>query len=141
MRTGLYWNGTTFDKIGEVPTLSSTKSGIVIAPEVSSGKVLLDNGTWGTIEHNSIVVDVDFGQTGNETDIKVVLTGLTWVTTGSNIITRLYDEAYIDRDIEDALLEQIVCSASNIVNGVGFTLHVHAPNGAVGIYKITCIKI
>ncbi len=80
---------------------------------------------------NACTCTVDFG-TGDH-DASVVVTGQSWVTASSIIIATAQGE--------DARVEQIVCNVGALVDGVGFTVYAHAPNGALGTYTVNCIGV
>lgn len=91
----------------------------------------------GTI--NNLVVSVDFGSSRSDM-VKVTVTGQSWVTT-SSIVSALPIADTNYHSAEELLLEQISCTVTNLVNGTGFDLYVHAPNGTSGQYKINILGV
>lgn len=75
---------------------------------------------------------VDFG-TNDETDASVTVTGQSWVTTSSVVVCSVQGE--------DARVQSITANVDTLVNGVGFTVHAHAPNGASGTFTVNCIGV
>lgn len=86
----------------------------------------------------SVIVSFDFGNNTEETYVETIVTGQSWITSNSKIVVSLYGEDVGDRSAEDGILEGIILSTKNIINGVGFTLMSYAPHGANGIYKAIC---
>jgi hypothetical protein len=84
---------------------------------------------------NTSLVAVDFG---TDSDYLVITVPATWVASTSSIGFAVTPNL-LDHDIEDCLLEQINCTYGNIVAGVSFDLHLHAPNGTWGRYNISAI--
>lgn len=81
---------------------------------------------------------VDFG---TASDIAEVSVSASWVTSSSIIICCPSGSATADHDAEDYLLEGITANAVSLVDGVGFTIRAHAPNGTFGQYKINAMGI
>jgi len=76
---------------------------------------------------------VNFGTTEGNGDASVSVAA-TWVT-ASSIIVVSPGAASADHDAEDALLEGLIASVTDLTAGVGFTLTVHAPSGTWGRYN------
>lgn len=88
---------------------------------------------------NGVTVTVDFS-TGTDL-VRKTVTGQTWVTTGSEI-TATFTEGPGTRTVEEAVVEQLVCGVENIVDGDGFDLVVHSPNGkAYGEFNVFCVGV
>lgn len=79
-------------------------------------------------------ISVDFGNSGQETYIQTNVSD-TWILSNSKISAKIVCETTSDRSPEDSLIENMSVGISDITNG-GCILHCHAPNGAIGIYKI-----
>ena len=107
-------------------------------------KFLRDDGTFVTPAGggggggNSTTQTVDFGSTFTD-KAQIIITGLTWVTTTSEIIAHVKTPITVDPD-EIRLLEFITV-ISDLVNGVGFTLTVYSEPEATGTYDVMCIGI
>lgn len=112
-----------------------------MAPASGGGTVnfLRADGTWaapsggggGAIQSGTATVDFGTG----DTTASVTLTGLTWVTASSRVM--ITPVAGGDHpSVEEALIEQLHLSASDIVPGVGFTIRAHAPNKTNGSYAV-----
>lgn len=121
----------------------------ILPPDLgSNGQVLTTDGlgvlTWtnkgsgggGSTVHTQ-TVDIDFGASG---DYVTTTVSAAWVTPSHNIVFSVTPNT-LDHDVEDCILEEITCSYGNIVNGVSFDLHVHAPNETWGRYKIKVIGV
>jgi len=67
------------------------------------------------------------------------VTGLSWVSSSSFITCKIMGSTTTDHDAEDAILEGVTFEINNIVNGVGFDIIGHAPNGTYGKYTIKCL--
>ena len=74
-----------------------------------------------------------------ETYVTKTVTGQSWVTTDSYIICKVLGGITVDHDAEDAIIEGVRFEINNIVNGVGFDLIGHAPEGTYGKYSVKCI--
>ena len=80
---------------------------------------------------NACTCTVDFGT--DDTDASVVVTGQSWVTASSVIVCSVLGE--------DARIQSITANVDTLVNGVGFTVHAHAPEGASGTFTVNCIGV
>lgn len=93
----------------------------------------------GSGSGNGVTVTVNFS-TGTDL-VRKTVTGQTWVTTGSEI-TATFTEGSGTRTVEEAVVEQLVCGIENIVDGDGFDLVVHSPNGkAYGEFNVFCVGV
>lgn len=79
-------------------------------------------------------VSVDFGSTGQETYVLANVTDF-WISSTSKISASIVCETTSDRSPEDFLVENMSVGISDITNG-SCNLHCHAPNGAIGVYRI-----
>ena len=81
--------------------------------------------------------EVNFGllTSGQEGNAEVTVSN-TAVTSGQIILCSPAAVATADHDPEDAMLEGLTAYAGNIVDGVGFTIYVRAPQGTFGRYQI-----
>lgn len=81
---------------------------------------------------------VDFGADSDYAT--AVVTGQSWVAATSRIAAQVAGST-ADHDPEDALLEQLQISVSDLVPGVGFTVQAHAPEGTFGLYNVHCVGL
>jgi Collagen triple helix repeat (20 copies) len=105
------------------------------------------NGTNGTngidgvdgidAVQNTETVEVNFGA---HDDYAITTVSAAWIQSTS-ILSMTITPNLTDHDIEDALLEGVVCTYGNIVNGVSFDVHCHAPNDTHGRYNIKIIGV
>jgi hypothetical protein len=97
---------------------------------------LLTSTDWNIFNNKSVVnkisQEVDFGIVN---DYVVVTILANWISSTS-VLHFSVTPNLIDHDVEDALLEGIKCTYGNIVDGVSFDLHVHAPEETSGRYII-----
>lgn len=100
-----------------------------VLQELPAGDTLL--GTSGG-SGNGCTATIDFGS-GESGDTSVVVTGQTWVTPSSVIVCNVLGE--------DARIQSITADVDTLVNGVGFTVRAHAPNGASGTYTVNCVGV
>ena len=110
----------------------------------ASGNTLSVNGVavgGGSI--SSTTQEIDFGTF--ETTVTQVVTGLSWVGSGTVLVASLGDRSTISGNSlaspMEASLEEIVVTISDKVAGVGFTINAYAPNGANGKFLINIIGV
>lgn len=96
--------------------------------ELPIGDTLPGGGGGGG---NACTCTVDFG--AYEHDASVVVTGQGWVTSTSIIVCTVQGE--------EARIQSITANVDTLVDGVGFTVHAHAPDGAVGEFIVNCIGV
>jgi hypothetical protein len=93
--------------------------------------------TGGTGGGNFVQATIDFGySSGGQGDTAQVTVPATWVTSTSIILVGLAALSTPDHDPDDAVLEQIVVGATNLVPGVSFDIFAYAPNGTWGRYLV-----
>lgn len=80
----------------------------------------------------STEVTVDFG--AFETTAATVVTGQAWVTATSKLVASVFGT-------EDALLDQVSATVTDRVDGVGFTVIAHAPNGSSGTHLVHVVGV
>jgi hypothetical protein len=116
---------------------------LINSESATNGQVLTANGSggtsWTTVSGgggggslNTATVTVDFGTSD---DMVTSTISAAWVTSTS-IISMVITPHLTDHDLEDVLLEQLVCTYGNIVNGTSFDIFVHAPSDTWGRYII-----
>lgn len=121
------------------PTHKDVRAGTnVTVVEDARGFIVSASGGSGTFSGGGVTTVVDFG---SDSDMAVAtVTGQTWVTPTSVIVATL-GEASSDHDVEDGLIEGITFLICNRVNGVGFDVYAHAPNGTFGQYNVNCTGV
>ncbi len=77
---------------------------------------------------------LNFG-TGNF-QATAVVTGQTWVRSGSRILASVSAVPTAGRRAEEAMLEGITCYIGSLVEGEGFTIYANAPLGALGTFYV-----
>lgn len=82
---------------------------------------------------------IDFGS--GDTDARVTLTGLSWVSVNTLVLAGPTDTMSVDHGPEDALLEELRIVADKIIANVGFDLIAHAPHGSYGVFNIAWMGI
>ena len=87
---------------------------------------------------NSTTVDVDFGSSFTD-KAQVVVTGLSWVTTTSEITCQVLCPTTSDPD--ELYMLNIRPVISSLVNATGFTLTLYSEQEAKGIYKVMCVGV
>ena len=129
-------------KIGFTATVSpklEAGTNITLTQDEIGGNITIaaSGGSGGS--GNGVTVTVDFS-TGTDL-VRKTVTGETWVTTGSQIVAS-FTEGPGTRSAEEAAIEGLVCTVENIVDGDGFDLVVHAPNGeAFGEFNVFCVGV
>lgn len=93
-----------------------------------------ENGESG----NGVLVSVDFGASFTD-KAQTVVTGQTWVTSGSNITAQVLTPSGVDPD--EMYLLDIKAVISEIVNGTGFTVTLYSQPEAKGIYSVMCLGV
>lgn len=91
-----------------------------------------------TVGGNSVTQTVDFGSTFTD-KAELVVTGQSWVTATSEIITQIKTPTGVDPD--EMRLFEFDIVISDLVDGVGFTITVYSEPEATGTYDIMCIGI
>jgi hypothetical protein len=86
---------------------------------------------------NKVTTEVNFGTSGDYIQATV---SAAWITSGTHLLLTIVPNL-ADHDTEDVLLEELKCTYGNIINGVSFDLHVHAPNETHGRYIVTAIGV
>ena len=104
--------------------------------ELPSGDTV--NGAGGGGGGNSVTATVDFGGTFSD-KAQVVVTGQSWVTSGSEIVPQVLTPTGIDPDEMYLLNFKVVIS--DLVVGVGFTVTLYSTAQAKGTYSIMCIGV
>jgi hypothetical protein len=106
---------------------------------VTDANLLVIGNTSGvnTGDQNFETAEVDFGAVS---DYAITTVPALWITPTSTLSLAITPNL-IDHDIEDALLERIVCTYGNIVDGVSFDVHCHAPNETHGRYNIKIMGV
>lgn len=94
---------------------------------------------------HAVTCTVDFGDvggTGSDMALTTV-TGQPWVSsTSSKFIPQVCGRPDVSGvDDEDALLDQVRAVVTNIVNGVGFDVVAHAPEGTNGQFLVHVIGV
>jgi len=86
--------------------------------------ITVETGSMGLLmtTENSARATVDFGV--DQTDASVVVTGQAWVSSGMRFFAQVVGE--------DALINQVGAIVTDVVDGVGYTVRAHAPNGHSG---------
>ena len=87
---------------------------------------------------NSTTQTVDFGSTFTD-KAQIIVTGQSWVTTTSEIITQIKTPTSTDPD--EMRLFEFEIVISDLIDGVGFTITVYSEPEATGTYDIMCIGI
>jgi hypothetical protein len=87
---------------------------------------------------NSVTATVNFGASFSD-KAQVVVTGQTWVTVNSEIVTQVKTPSGTDPD-EMYLIEPEVV-ISDLVAGTGFTVTVYTEAEAKGTYDVMCIGV
>lgn len=90
---------------------------------------------------NSVSTSIDFGSTYDEYSTEVVVTGQSWVTSGTNVAINPSVVQGHGHTVEDYLLEEIKCYVTSLNPGVGFTIQAYAPNSSFGIFDITVSEL
>ena len=135
---------TTFSQfqINQSPVQSLDINWILPPNNGTSGNVLSNDGTgvlaWiapSSGGANKVTQEVDFGAVGDYLSVTVPAT---WVDATSSIVLSILPNL-TDHDTEDVLLEELKCTYGNIVNGVSFDLHIHAPNETWGRYIVKAV--
>jgi hypothetical protein len=112
-----------------------------------TGITLTDGGAGGNLtiassggSGNAVTTVIDFGTGKGDHSTSTVVTGQTWVTGGSNIVTSIID--YVgENSAEDASIEGITIAVGDIVAGTGFTVYASSPFGSVGKYQVSCMGV
>ena len=81
---------------------------------------------------NAYEAVVDFGTF--DTTATTVVTGLAWVTATTKLVASVFGT-------EDALLDQVSATVTDRVDGVGFTVIAHAPNGSSGTHLVHVVGV
>lgn len=115
---------------------------IAAASGGGSTTYLRADGTWavppGAGSGNSVTVALAFG--GSFTDkAQTVVTGQTWVASGSEIVAQVKTPASTDPDEMRLLDFKVVIS--DLVVGTGFTVTAYSEPEARGTYDIMCIGV
>jgi len=111
-----------------------------------TGITLTDGGAGGNLtiassgSGNAVTSVIDFGTGKGDHSTSTVVTGQTWVTGGSKIITSIIDYAG-ENSAEDASVEGITIAVGDIVAGTGFTVYASSPFGSVGKYQVSCMGV
>ena len=87
---------------------------------------------------NTVRVSVNFGASFTD-KVQVVVTGQTWVTSTSNIVSNILTPVGADPD--EMILLDMKAYISDLVEGVGFTLTVYCESEARGAYEVMCLAV
>lgn len=87
---------------------------------------------------HAVSVTVDFG--GGSDFARTTVTGQPWVKSTSRI-TACFASSSDDHDAEDSLLEQLGVKVTTLVDGVGFDVIAHAPEGTTGLYTVHVVGV
>jgi hypothetical protein len=122
--------GGTLDDLTDVTT-TTPLTGDVLTYD-GTGWVNLPPG--GSPPITAVSVELDFGTDSTYASREVI--GQSWVTSNMVFATMVAGDTKTDHDPEDGLLEELSFTVSDIVAGVGFTLHGYAPNGTFGKFNV-----
>jgi hypothetical protein len=86
---------------------------------------------------NSTTVDVT---TSGDSFASTVVTGQTWVASGSEIVATLMDHPS-GTSAEEAIAEGVTVGVGAIVAGTGFTVYLKSPNGGIGPYRVAIVGV
>jgi hypothetical protein len=109
----------------------------------TSGQTLVWNGTaWAPAtpssgSGNSTTVDVT---TSGDSFASTVVTGQTWVASGSEIVATLMDHPS-GTSAEEAIAEGVTVGVGAIVAGTGFTVYLNSPDGGIGPYRVAIVGV
>lgn len=111
-----------------------------------TGITLTDGGAGGNLTiassggGNAAIAIVDFGSGTGDYSTSTVVTGQTWVTSSSKILTSVIDYG-VENTAEDASVEGLTITIGDLVAGTGFTVYAASPFGSVGKYQIACMGV
>lgn len=95
-----------------------------------------DTDKSSAYEDRGEIVTVTF--TAGDHTASTAVSGKPWVTATTRFVHAVVGSS--SRSVEEALIEQIHFGVQPIV-GVGFTVHAHAPNGAVGAFLVHVVGV
>ncbi len=87
---------------------------------------------------NSVAVTLDFGSSFTD-KAQTVVTGQTWVASGSEIVAMVRTPSGVDPD--EMYLLDFRPVISDIVAGTGFTVTLYSEAEATGTYTVMCIGV
>ena len=132
-------NGQELDELHDVFLNKSTiQNGDTI--KWNSANNRFEQGPSGG-SSNSVSTSVDFGSTYNEYSTEVVVTGQSWVTSGTKVVINPSVVQGHGHTVEDYLLEEIKCYVTSLNPGIGFTIQAYAPNSSFGIFDVTVSEL
>ena len=111
-----------------------------------TGITLTDGGAGGNLTiassggGNTATAIVDFGSGKGDYSASTVVTGQTWVTSSSKILTSVIDYGG-ENTAEDASVEGLTITIGDLIAGTGFTVYAASPFGSVGKYQIACMGV
>lgn len=108
------------------PRVLTAGSGITLT-EDETDKTLTIAASGGGGGGNGTIVTVDFGV--GKTDVTVTVTGQTWVDSGTSAIVATLTDGPAGRVVEEGMIEELTWGVDNLIDGTGFDLTVHSPNG------------
>jgi hypothetical protein len=115
--------------------------GMLAQSGATSGQVIAWNGTaWAPATAgggNSTTVDVT---TSGDSFASTVVTGQTWVASGSEIVATLMDHPS-GTSAEEAIAEGVTVGVGAIVAGTGFTVYLNSPDGGIGPYRVAIVGV
>lgn len=104
----------------------------------TTGSVTTISASGGGGGGNGVTVTVAFG--GGADTITTTVTGQTWVDASTSSITATLTDGPSGRSVEEGMLEELTWGVNNLVDGTGFDLIVHSPNGkAYGSFNFYCV--
>lgn len=135
--------GITKDDLNITTVGGAVITKIVQGTNISISSTGADSGT-GVVTINatggsSIIIgqaSLNFGVvTREEYDTNIAVADAT-ITSSSRIVVSLSAETTADHSIDEVVNSEVVVSAGNVVNGVGFTIYGKCAAGTYGLYKV-----
>ncbi len=120
-----------------------TSSSLVIDTTTSTaGSVAGDSSNEAIPElfaARGLTCTVDFGTTDADMACTTI-TGIEWMTGATRRMVQVVGRE-VSADDEDALLDQVRATITNIVDGVSFDVVAHAPDGTSGVYLVHIVGV
>lgn len=84
---------------------------------------------------------LNFGVAPGATDAQVVITGQTGILSTSSVSAWVVPAATADHSVDEHWVEDLIVTAGNIVNGVGFTIYGLSKSTTYGAFNVQWIWV
>ncbi|UOF79746.1 hypothetical protein [Caudoviricetes sp.] len=135
--SGTVYNQTIEDE--GTPLIQRTNvnfTGTGVSCTDSGGKTVCTISGGGAGPAN--VVEQSIAITGGGTFFQSVVTGQTWVSSGSKVVCSTFATSVDGLTVEAITVGALDIAVSDLVAGTGFTINVFSPNGLDGTIRVHC---